>query len=92
MQKSSFILVELLLSISILAFFSAFILYNKKDFNTEFQKLNSLENSFIKNDFTNLNIQNKQLELTINHSQKEYLNIKKVEYSDENIKIYLYKL
>lgn len=92
LQKSSFILIELLLSLSILAFISANIFYTKKEFNKEFLLLNFLENSFEKKSFDSFTTNTIRLKVIKNSTNTEEISIKKIEYKDEKLKIFKYKL
>jgi prepilin-type N-terminal cleavage/methylation domain-containing protein len=90
-QKNSFTLIELLLSLAILAVLTTYILYSKKDFSKEYKLLNKLENSFSQSSYEDFTKTSKTITI-IKDGTREDLLVNKIEYEDENIKVFKYEL
>ncbi|HJE03741.1 hypothetical protein [Aliarcobacter thereius] len=93
MLKSSFILIEILISILILSFI--FISFANSNFlfsrtNSNFINLLELENSIEKNDLRNFYKSSSSYEVLIN-DEKTTITLFKYSYKDENIKLVYYE-
>ncbi|QBF15581.1 hypothetical protein ATH_0506 [Aliarcobacter thereius LMG 24486] len=91
--KSSFILIEILISILILSFI--FISFANSNFlfsrtNSNFINLLELENSIEKNDLRNFYKSSSSYEVLIN-DEKTTITLFKYSYKDENIKLVYYE-
>lgn len=94
LAKSSFTLLETLLSISLLSLIiSGFInsTYNDEQNTKNYQLLNTLENKFDTNEYKNFPKNAKNLTIIINDNQYNSINVKQYEYQDENIKLVKYE-
>ncbi|TLT06195.1 hypothetical protein FE243_08605 [Aliarcobacter thereius] len=93
MLKSSFILIEILISILILSFI--FISFANSNFlfsrtNSNFINLLELENSIERNDLRNFYKSSSSYEVLIN-DEKTTITLFKYSYKDENIKLVYYE-
>lgn len=93
--KNSFSLLETIVSIFLLSIiiigFSKYSYYD--NFNKEYKKLNSIENSFtLKNYDKNFSTINTTITITKNKKDIELKNIKKISYIDKDIKVFKYEL
>lgn len=92
--KSSFTLLETLISITLLSFvisgFSYATFQNKDDSKT-YMVLNNLDNKFSTNDYKDLNKSSKKIKIIINETQNIELDIFVYEYLDEKIKLIRYE-
>ncbi|WP_131798650.1 hypothetical protein [Aliarcobacter thereius] len=93
MLKSSFILIEILISILILSFI--FISFANSNFlfsrtNSNFINLLELENSIEKNDLRNFYKSSSSYEILIN-DEKTTITLFKYSYKNENIKLVYYE-
>ena len=92
--KSSFTLLETLLSITLLALviggFSKST-YEDEISNKNYMLLNSLENSFDTKDYDRFTSSNQTIKLIVNSETIENLNVKKYEFLNEHIKLIKYE-
>lgn len=94
LAKSSFTLLETLLSISLLSLvISGFInsTYDDEQNTKNYQILNNLENKFDTNEYKNFPKSTKNLTIIINETQYNSINVNQFEYKDENIKLVKYE-
>lgn len=92
--KSSFTLLETLLSITLLSIvISGFTYSTYYDTNQTqiYTKLNDLENNFNTNNYKDFSKSSKLLKVTINNKEKKDLLVKVYKYEDENIKVIKYE-
>lgn len=92
--KSSFTLLETLLSITILSLvISGFAnsTYNDSNSDENYMLLNSLENLFDTKKYDKFTSSNESLQIIINNETKENILVKKYEFSNENIKVFKYE-
>lgn len=92
--KSSFTLLETLLSITILSLvISGFTnsTYNDSNSDENYMLLNSLENLFDTKKYDKFTSSNESLQIIINNETKENILVKKYEFSNENIKVFKYE-
>jgi len=95
LEKNSFTLFETLISIFLLTIiiinFSKISSYD--NFDEEFMLLNSIENSFNSQDFSDdFSISNQQITILKNGTTEEFLSVKKITFSNEKITLSGYKL
>ncbi|RXK02776.1 hypothetical protein [Halarcobacter bivalviorum] len=93
--KNSFTLLETIISILLLSIIiSGFSNISSYDnFDEEFMLLNKIENSFNLSSYDSTYIKsNQKLTLKINNIEEKDINIKKIEYSDEKIRLFKYEL
>ena len=92
--KSSFTLLETLISITILSFvisgFSYATFQNKDDSKT-YMLLNDLDNKFTTNDYKQLTKSSKNIKIIINENQDIDIDVFVYEYVDEKIKLIRYE-
>lgn len=93
--KSSFTLLETLLSIFLLSIiivgFAKISPYD--NFDKEFLTLNEVENSFNTSSYnSSFTTKNEKIILKINNVEEKEINVKKVEYFDDSIKVFKYEL
>ncbi len=94
MVKSSFTLLETLISITfLLIVISGFKYSSYYDENNHlnFMLLNDLENKFNTKDYSNLTRINQNIQIIKNKETIENIDVLKYEYYDNNIKIYTYE-
>jgi len=95
LDKSSFSLLEVILSIFILSIiiigFSKYAYYD--NFDKEFMSLNKLENSFLTKTYSsNFNTSNTSIKIIKNKTTSQTINLKKITYFDGDIKVYKYEM
>ncbi|NVJ52098.1 MAG: prepilin-type N-terminal cleavage/methylation domain-containing protein [Campylobacteraceae bacterium] len=93
--KNSFTLLETLISVFLLSIiivgFSKSSFYDNLD--EEYMILNELENKFnISSYNSSFSTKNKNLTVIINDIETKNINIKKIEYKDENLRLIKYEL
>ncbi|AXH11644.1 hypothetical protein [Halarcobacter bivalviorum] len=94
-EKNSFTLLETIISILLLSIIiSGFSNISSYDnFDEEYILLNKIENSFTLSSYDSTYIKNNQkLTLKINDIEEKDINIKKIEYSNEKIRLFKYEL
>ncbi len=95
LDKNSFSLLELIISIFILSIiiigFSRHSYYD--NFDKEYMSLNNIENSFAtKNYSINFSTNNTSIKIIKNDLDVQIINLKKVKYDDEKISVFKYEL
>jgi hypothetical protein len=94
LEKNSFTLFETLLSITLLILIVSGFLnssYYDQTNHQNFMLLNSIENKFDIKDYSGLQKSSKNLKITINDTEVEFLSVKKYVFENEDIKILKYE-
>lgn len=94
-EKNSFTLLETLVSVFILSIiivgFSKASFYD--NFDEEYMILNKLENMFnISSYDSSFSTKNIQLTITLDDIEIKNISVKKIEYEDENLRLFKYEL